>query len=164
MFRAALIAYLSLATAFGPLLCCCSMQKLFGASESTSCCKKSEVRQSKRHCHANTLRAKDHSHHQGESQKAKGRTATEKTPVQYDHEDGECPCGRRHTKLLASPSVPVVHQLIVELPDFNWPLPADCCIPAQATITASIASMIARFRPADLYGREILRAYHILRC
>lgn len=164
MFRTALIAYLSLATAFGPLLCCCSMQKLFGATENTSCCKKSVAGQSERHCHANAPRAKDHSHHHGASQKAKDRAATEKAPIQHDHEGGECPCGRRHAKLLASSNAPIAPQLIVDCPVFNWSLPVDDCIPAQATITASIASMTARFRPADLYGREILRAYHILRC
>jgi hypothetical protein len=140
------------------------MQQLFGASESTSCCKKSGVQQSKSHCHAKASHAKGSSHHHGESQEEKDQAATEKTPVQHDHEDGECPCGRRHAKLLASSNAPVVQQLTIELQMPNWPLAADCCIPSQVAITASITSMIARFRPADLYGREILRAYQILRC
>lgn len=159
MFRAALIAYLSLATVFGPLLCCCSMQKLFGASESTFCCKKSVAQQSKSHCHA-----KGGSHHHGQSHEEKGSKAGTSSPVQHDHEDGECPCGRRHANLLASSNAPAVHQMTIELPVQSWPLLADCCTPSQVTITASIASMSSKLRPADLYGREILRAYQILRC
>ncbi len=164
MFRTALFAYLSLATAFGPMLCCCSMQKLLGASETSSCCKQAGVQQPKSHCHAKTSHGKASSHHHGQSQDEKDRGLSEKSPGQHDHEGGECPCGRRHAKLLASSNAPVLPQLTIDLPTPNWPLPADRCIPSQVAITASIRSMIARFRPADLYGREILRAYQILRC
>ena len=157
MFRVAFIAYLSLATVFGPLLCCCNMQRLLGSPTNRYCCQRQVECHKSQHC-------KSCERHRSNSQSEKDAQATENSSHRHAPPGGECPCGRRHATMLASggSSQSLSHSTI-DIPTLQWPLPIDT-LPVQASVVASITSMIAKFRPADLYGREILRAYQIMRC
>jgi hypothetical protein len=157
MFRVAFIAYLSLATVFGPLLCCCNMQRLLGSPTNRSCCQPQVECRKAQHC-------KSCERHRSNSQGENDAQATENSSHRHDQPGGECPCGRRHATMLASgENSQSLSYSTINLPTFQWPLSIDS-LPVHASVEASITSMIAKFRPADLYGREILRAYQILRC
>lgn len=158
MLRAVLIAYLSLATVFGPLLCCCNMPRLFGAGGEANCCKKSVAA----HAH-NHHDGHHHSHHHDDSSDTAETNSPEKTPVNHEHEGEDCPCGRRDAKFISSLATQNIVQATGELHETHY-FPSITCEPVCLSTFSGIVSNHAKFKPAGLYGREMLRAYQILRC
>jgi hypothetical protein len=157
MFRIAFIAYFSFATVFGPLLCCCNMQRLLGSPINRSCCQRQFECHKSQHCKACER-------NRSKSQSEEASQATKNSSHRHDHPGGKCPCGRRQATMLASSgSSQSLSNSTIDIPTLQWPIPI-ASLPEQAAVVASITSMFAKFRPADLYGREILRAYQILRC
>ena len=164
MFRVALIAYLSLTTVLGPALCCCNAQQLFSVVNGSSCCGKLVAQHSdaKTAQHAAHDHHDGHAHHRHESSPAKDTSKSEQAPVSHDHDGQNCPCGRHHASLVAAVA-DSVQSKAVEMQNQTWSV-----LVAILTVVPEFdvreASINAQLRPADLYGREILRAYQILRC
>jgi hypothetical protein len=169
MLRVAFIAYLCLTTIFGPSLCCCNAQQLVAMVEGVKCCGKrahKEFSVPERHEHCSHHR---HAHQRHETLEARHNETTsdlppaghELPPAGDEHDKHNCPCGQHHAKLVAT-LTNVVHGnggdlqsqmrfvLAIQmpaLPEFDGPL-----------------AVFSAARPAHLYGREMLRAYQIMRC
>ena len=162
MFRVALIAYLSLTTVFGPLLCCCNAQQLLSATDGLKkCCGKSAVLDTEAHA--------AHAHHHGHAHHGHAHSPAEKTPeskqapLNNEHDGQDCPCGKHHASLVATVAAEGLQLKAVEWHAQTW-FVLITLLPKLPRIDAESASLIAQIRPADLYGREILRAYQIMRC
>jgi hypothetical protein len=149
MFRLVLIAYLSFATAFSSLFCCCNLRQLFAKSATASC------------CNSDVLRTTSCPNCQAEKSED---DATVKAPLPCNGH-GRCACAVRQARLLP-PAV-----VVGEAGDsWSWNT-ADAEFSPDVFLTSALPSLealLTRFRekqrPAKLYGREILRAYQILRC
>ena len=165
MFRVALIAYLSTTTVLGPLLCCCNAQQLFTMVEVSKCCGKSGRVHSnaKDSEHAAHDHHHGHAHHHHEHSPVEHTSKTDPAPTHDEHDGQNCPCGKHHASLVAVAVTDGVQLKAVELQSQTW-LIVVALLPLLSDFDADYASMIAQNRPADLYGREILRAYQIMRC
>lgn len=166
MFRIALIAYLSLTTVLGPLLCCCNAQQLLSATDSPKkCCGKSAALKSEVHAGEHAALAHRHAHtHQSHSQSPAENTPESKQgPLTNEHDGRDCPCGKHHTSLVATVAAKGLPLKTIESLTQTWQVLV-ILLPQQPRIDAESASLIAQIRPADLYGREMLRAYQIIRC
>ena len=147
MFRAVLIAYLSVATAMSSSFCCCSMRQLFARSATASCCKAGVLRETS--CPNCQQEESDND-----------TNAQAKLPCDGDR---HCGCGIRQAKQIAPTTV-----VGETSPSWGW---LDLHYPDLVEYTfdpLSLDGVTSRFRkkqrPAALYGRDILRAYQILRC
>ena len=161
MFRVATIAYLSITTVLGPSLCCCNAQQLYALAAGQHCCGKRAEREtpvSEPHDHCSHH---GHSHHQHETPVAKDDATNDLPPGEQQHDKQNCPCGQHHAKLIASVT-DVGHWNGVELVSQPWSGPA-IVILALPEFDRYLADRTAR-TPAHLYGREMLRAYQIMRC
>lgn len=164
MFRASLIAYLALTTVLGPVLCCCNAQRLFLSVEGTKCCGKPVVQgadaqaaheDGHEHHHG-------HAHHQHEHSPAPDVANPEPAPVRHEHDEENCPCGKHHASMVAAVTDSVKLKS-VETQNQTWFVLVSL-LPVPSEFDAENSSIIAHRRPADLYGREMLRAYQIMRC
>jgi hypothetical protein len=170
MFRVAVIAYLSLATVMGPSLCCCNARQLFAVAGTSTCCGQStstatahshsgrhkhQHGHGHKHSHGHEHVAADHPH-----SAAPGEQSPQKP---CEHDDKNCPCGNRQAKLVAIPSGEGSHGQALELQsEFFNHLAVD--LPVLPEFDVKEASTTAHIRPADLFGRDMLRAYQTLRC
>jgi len=158
MFRASLVVYLTLATVLGPVLCCCNAQRLFSSVEGSKCCRKgsaAQVAHNDAHDHG-------HAHHEHQHPPTPDAANSQSAPVRHEHDDESCPCGKHHVSLVVA--VPAGMQLkAADLQTPTWYILV-ALLPALPEIDAQNSSINAQVRPADLYGREILRAYQIMRC
>jgi hypothetical protein len=66
--------------------------------------------------------------------------------------------------MVAAVVVDGVQWKAVELQFQTWFVLADLTPSVLPEFDSAKASMLANIRPADLYGRELLRAYQIMRC
>ena len=164
MLRVVLIAYLSLTTVLGPALCCCNAQQLISVVDGSKCCGVPGARRSD----AQLANDDGHSHHPGhahhrhEHSPARDVAKTEPSPVRHEHNKENCPCGKHHASMVAAVTDSVKVKA-VELQNQTWFVLVSL-LPVLPEFDAEKASMIAHRRPADLCGREILRAYRIMRC
>jgi hypothetical protein len=164
MLRVAVIAYLSLATVLGPSLCCCNARQLFSLVETSGshCCGKPSTGVSaSAHNHS-------HKHHHGHEHVAenhfKSPAPVERSPqTPCEHDNQDCPCGNRQASLIATATSEGTSVQALELQSqfFNQ-LAVD--LPVLPEFDVKAASATAHIRPADLYGREMLRAYQTMRC
>ena len=161
MLRVALIAYLGLTTVLGPLLCCCNAQQLFVLVAGTTCCGKlaqRDVPVPKPHDHCSHH---GHSHHPHDSPVAKDNETSGLPSGEQRHDKHDCPCGEHHAKLVAVVT-DVAHWNGGDLIGQPWSALAVSTfgLPEFGGYLADHTAGI----PAHLYGREILRAYQIMRC
>ena len=164
MLRVAVIAYLSLTTVVGPALCCCNARQLFSFVEASGnhCCgKPAKEVAAPSHSHS-------HKHHHGHEHVADHHPdspapveRSPQTPCEHDNQD--CPCGNRQATLVATAAGERTNVQALELQSqfFNHPA---VDLPVLPEFDLTEASTTAHIRPADLYGREMLRAYQTLRC
>jgi hypothetical protein len=157
MFRLGLIAYLSLATVFGPFLCCCSVPRLTGLFGSDS-----------RYANKAAGRNEISGNRVGRasccnSQSSKPGTAKpESAPPANDGDRSNCPCGKHQPTVVAT-DVSQSQSKIVDVSEPLWDLPV-----------ANLSSLfdfdfvpqldIVHEKPAGIYGRKMLRAFQIMRC
>lgn len=166
LFRVALITYLSLTTVFGPLLCCCNAQQLLSATDGLKICcgksadLKSEAHSGERAAHAHRHAHADHSHSHSPAGKTPEPT---RAPLDNEHDGQDCPCGKHHASLVATVAAEGLQLRAVEWHAQTW-FVLVALLPNLPKVDAESASLIAQMRPAVLYGREILRAYQIMRC
>lgn len=164
MFRVALIACLSVTTALGPALCCCNAQQLFSMVARTSCCGKSptapdqDAALAEQGAHAHCLGHHGHKHPPG-----KDAANTNVDPVSHEHDGQNCPCGNRQAGQVAT-STENGPLKVLEFKAQTWLVPAAILPASLSEFDALKASSLDRDRPADLFGREMLRAYQIMRC
>lgn len=165
MFRVALIAYLSLTTVLGPVLCCCNAQQLFSLVEGSKCCGRRVAQDSDAqlahedgHDHHH-----GHAHHRHEHSPAPEVAKTAPTPVPHEHDKENCPCGKSHVSMVAAAVTDGVQVKAVQIHNQTWFVLVSV-MPVLPEFDAEYASIFAHLRPADLYGREMLRAYQIMRC
>jgi len=87
---------------------------------------------------------------------------SEQAPVPSEHDGQNCPCGKHHAKLVAA-ATNLVQLNTIELQDQPWNVLV-AVLPEAALFAPQAASINSHLRPAKLYGREMLRAYQIMRC
>ena len=164
MAHLALVAYLSLTTVLGPALCCCNAQQLFSVFNGSSCCGRPVARSSDVHAaqHAAHDHQHGHAHHHHGTSPKKDPSQSKQRPMPHDHDGQNCPCGRHHASLVAAVT-DSIQSKAVEMQNLTWSVLVTNS-PVLPEFDAQEASINAQLRPADLYGREILRAYQILRC
>lgn len=161
MFRFALIAYLSFTTVFRPVLCCCLAKELFS---STTCCKNTEPR-------TPVAASPKHKAHKGCRGHAKSdprasephhHPRSEQPTNPCDQEDQKCPCGKSYSSMacMVSPNIQASQSesqghYLAQAFDF----------PASVQLhNGHYPLFIEHRRESGLYGREMLRAYQIMRC
>ncbi len=176
MFRALLIAYLTIATAVGPSLCCCSttsavscIRGWFGLSPVTcaggaACCSQPKTPAAHKHGHTTC-----HGHStspQGEECQHANASADQKSGDQPEKQTPQkrCPCQQDENERSALPSSVAAGKTLqftgdIERATINWILD----LPIDESTTAENCALHS-FRTDRLGGREILRALHILRC
>lgn len=165
MMRAVFIAYLAISAALGPAVCCCQLRQLVSTDAvATGCCGNAaaelRIEPSSHSCCAHEPRELTSvSNPKGFANTDLLRDSQENSPAPCK---SHCPCGRHEPGLLAN-SV----SLVSFSASMSWPAP-------KFTVDFSALSWGREFlatgtpldfsRPAALAGREMLRAYHILRC
>jgi hypothetical protein len=165
MIRVSLIAYLSLASALGPALCCCNARRLVAlvqasSSQSLSCCSShSKTATSPAHLHR-------HHHHHGGAAHDHAHSAApshDSNEKPCKHDGKSCPCGRHQANLVATPVRDSSRVAAPALHDGQFHV-----VPLKLSVLPEIdlqeVSISAHARPAHLFGTEILRAYQTLRC
>lgn len=157
MFRVVLIAYLSLTTVLGPLLCCCNARQLFSLVEGSKCCGKPVVQGSDAplaHADAHDHNHHGHAHHRHEHSPTSDTPKSEQVPVPHEHDGQNCPCGKHHANLVALVTDGVKVRA-VEIQYQSW-FVLVTLLPVMPEFDVHEASIDACLRPADLYGREML--------
>ena len=161
MLRVALIAYLSLTTVLGPALCCCNVQQLSTLVDGPKCCGKPADRRSNVET-ADAIHEHGHAGHHHRHVSPKLATEAEQVPVPHKHDGEKCPCGKHHANLVAA-ITGSVQSVVGEIQHQTWSILV-AALPVIAEFEVKTASISTHQRPADLYGREMLRAYQIMRC
>lgn len=162
MLKIAVIAYLSFTTVLGSALCCCNAQQLFSMVGSSTCCGKrasGELPGPQPHSHCSHH---GHAHHRHENPVAEENQKTnDLPPAGHQHDKQDCPCGEHYANLVAA-LTDVAHWNRSDLLGQTWS--------ALAIATSALPEfdgplvVLTAARPAHLYGREMLRAYQIMRC
>lgn len=165
MLRFALTAYLSLTTVIGSALCCCTVESVLPKSKHSVCCgsKPGSLASA-----PSTVKPHTHKHGSGHGDHSHSPPGTASNEVQRnspaEHNDKPCGCDQRHAKLVALVPEPTSHQAgsrdsgagLFDLELFTLPIGLDHSL--------LHASALTELRPVPLFGREMLRAYQILRC
>jgi hypothetical protein len=160
MLRFALVAYLNFTVALGPSLCCCSAHLLFPGMGEGGCCgsHKDELASHAEHGH--------HYHHGDvqDSHPQAAEVAEHSKPSPCDHNQEDCPCGRHQQTLLVSQSCDAATIRALETQDIvSWALVVDSLSSDSAGANLHLLLSKGHLRPGELSGREILRAYGVLR-
>ena len=171
MFRVALTAYLSFTAALGPLLCCCSLGQLVPITHSSNCCRKAESLAAKtisHHHHGHSHHS--HDHHDNNGVANTGSTSASKPELPVDHSNNPlprdpCPC-QHQSQMAALTSfqnsglqISMDGLSSIEYLAISYSLRLSHALSFKLEI-----SFLSNGPPASLFGREMLRAYHILRC
>ena len=171
MFRFLLTTYLCLGAAFAPLLCCCALQHHSTTPSTGLCCHNSAADSARKHDHH---RGEHQAHHRHDGDNGHGSAAQVATDKEQPGDEGtskqpdpdSCPCGKQLLKL-ATVSTPKAQfssgDITTTWLHLLFVLPVSAV--SDATDVASAASH--RFRdgpPVSLAGRDMLRAYQIMRC
>lgn len=160
MIRFALIAYLSLTTVFRPALCCCLAKQVL--SDST-CCHTTVDSTSATEQH----RHKPHKHCHGHAKfpkpsLAERHTPPERMPTPCDPDGEKCPCGKQFVSM-AFTAAAGLQTSSFDVQDSTWAAPL-VILSAVSPSDTSQTSLLAQGRRSDRFGREMLRAYQIMRC
>lgn len=166
MIRIALTAYLSLMAALGPALCCCNLRYLLAGADTFSCCGKMHAKavpgadhqgHAAHNHHGHSHQHGDHPHHhhaQGSSPAAPANS----TSLPQNHDGKDCPCGGQDELIaIGTDAKPLVLQN-------QATLLFAVALPIQLQVSVVEATSIPQVRPSLLAGRELLRAYQIMRC
>lgn len=154
MFRLAFIAYLSLIAALGPALCCCSLRHVQAGAGQSTCCGHSAG-----HGHVHRHKHGEHAHsHTGIDPHSTSAPA-DSSSLPPNHDGQDCPCGRQREIALAVD----VGAKILESHRFSS-FEFFVALPIQPVLNPIQATTIPSVKPAMLAGREMLRAYQIMRC
>jgi hypothetical protein len=160
MFRFALIAYLSFTTVLRPALCCCTVEQFLPGSE---CCSGTGSSQADAEHASHKTHKNCHGHAKPQKQTiAEKHTQSDGQSTPCDQDGKNCPCGKRFASMAikASASFQTTHD---EAQVQAWP--AHFLILAETpSIDTQHVSLLAQSRQSDRYGREMLRAYQIMRC
>lgn len=162
MLRVAFIAYLCVTTVLGPSLCCCNAQQLVAMVEGAKCCgkpahKELSVPEPRGHCSHHT-----DAHHRHAKPEAKDtEKSSDLPPAWHQHDKQSCPCGDHQAKLVAT-LTNAVHGNCGDLNCTGLPI-LEVGTPALPELHGDLA-VLAAARATHLYGRELLRAYQIMRC
>lgn len=163
MFRIGLIAYLSLATVFGPFVCCCSAHRLTGHSlgrQLSATAGSSSTSGGNGRLAKNVLSGGASCCHKQSSERAGSQQKDIPSPSEGN--GSHCPCGNRHATVVAATANDTSLK-VVELSDHLWSAPV-AILSSDFDRDLLTNSVVLCERPAGLYGRQMLRAYHILRC
>lgn len=179
MLRFALTAYLCLATVVGPGFCCCTLKQISsgGAMRRHSCCNRS-VAVSAESGTQNSSQRRDaaEQRHTSDriSQVSTGGPASplpSSRPIaanapQSPQRGHSCPCNQQHLNAVAANVVKAngSAEPITTASNFLY-----CALPPEFVADATDLSTRSKDQfsngpPAQLAGREILRAYQILQC
>lgn len=160
MIRFALIVYLSLTTVLRPALCCCMAKELL--SGSTCCSTKVALEPvAASHAHKPHKNCRGHAKPSRESASQKSaKTEQKQNPCEQDR--STCPCGKSFASMAISASDGFQHGS-VEVQSKTWTEQSlsHTVLPAS---DVQQTSLLAQGRHSDRYGREMLRAYQIMRC
>lgn len=143
MFRPFITAMLLIATVIGPQWCCCRVRADAGEVKAEVVNHDLVIKKS---CCTQKL--------EGESEK--------KSPT----ENHSCPCRQHSQDLMNASGTTEVATGSSQSSHSVWEmlvLDASCCV-AQATMPTVQPMTLPDDSPAPLGGRDLLRAYHILRC
>lgn len=160
MLRLTLIIYLTFTVVLGPGLCCCSSQMLFPGAAQAGCCgsHKGETAPQAEH---------EHHHHHGDAHHSHSQAtevAEHSKPSPCDHKEQDCPCGRHQQTLSISQSTDAATIRALEIQDLAvWALVVDTLSLDSAGPDLHLLLSKGHLGPAELSGREILRAYSVLR-
>ncbi len=170
MFRYLLISQLILTTVLGPALCCCTARRLFGIDKESACCEAetapsqnkaaSKNHHTHRHVHSQHLHVHSSDRHAGALRKVS--TSPNATPIRRGHDKKECPCKAHRSRLLAVVAKNLQFTTVDDISFIAMELSPSG--PLQLEFDARRATLDALCRPANLFGREILRAYQCIRC
>lgn len=165
MLRVAVIAYLSLTTVVGPSLCCCNFRQLYSLvlASDDHCCGK-PTREVAAPAHSHSHKHDHHGHEHLADHHAESPAPVEPAPQSpCEHDKQHCPCGGRQPTLVATTVGEGTAVRALELQcQFLNQLTAVLLVLPEFDLKK--ASTTAHIRPAALFGREMLRAYQILRC
>lgn len=164
MIRVAFVAYLSMMAAIGPALCCCNLRHLVAGSDASTCCGKIASKSGSADDHAGHDHA-GHNHKHGGHTHHHAKVADSATPpadtnsLPQRHDGEDCPCGRQDDLIAVGPEAANALDL-----QSHGSLLFAVALPIQVQIFAADEAEIPHVRPALLAGREMLRAYQIMRC
>ncbi len=156
MFRFALIAYLSLTTVFRPALCCCATVQILPGSK---CCSVATT--------GRPLEHKSHKNLPWACQVLKPvldgkHPQPDQKPTPCDPDGKSCPCGKQFAKMAFTASAGI--QLsYVDVDQSACAAHLLSVVDIQSVDTQQV-SFLAHSWHSDRYGREMLRAYQIMRC
>jgi hypothetical protein len=162
MFRAVLIAYMCAATVTGPLVCCCTLRAAAPAEGGGHCCSGHEKAASTHarsgHDHHHEHRHASHGHSPAVASTDEGSPSGKEDPGEH-----HCPCGRRHATTLTVAAIE--HGMVrgFDLPIPVW-MPYEACDLLLTEICGPSSAINAYSVPPGLFGRDMLRAYQIMRC
>lgn len=159
MFRFALTAYLILTTVLRPSLCCCLTEQLLPG---TACCHDAVASQP-----AAPTDHKPHKNCRGHAkpQKQSSRETlnhSEKQRSPCENDGSTCPCGKRFASMAVAASAGFQH-CSIEGQNQAW-TEHFLTLSVLPVSDAQNTSLLAHSRHSDRYGREMLRAYEIMRC
>lgn len=148
MFRLLITAYLCLGAVFAPLLCCCAVEHSMNSSPVRACCKAA----AKTHGQASRT---THQAPLAQAALLPGR-----------HHSGSCLCDKHPLKATAART----HK--VEVPSGDgvaaWAhdalAPSSDAVRDPSDIVSATSMRFTNGPPASLFGRDMLRAFSILRC
>lgn len=159
MIRFAFTAYLSLMAALGPALCCCNLRYLLAGSDTSSCCGKMHAKAgSDRHGHSHHGHSHTHGNHHHHAQTPGPRSPADAKSLPQNHDGKDCQCGGQDKLIAAGTDAKT---LVLQN---QGTLLFAVALPIQLQVSAAQATSIPQVRPSLLAGRELLRAYQIMRC
>jgi hypothetical protein len=160
MIRFALIAYLSLTTVFRPALCCCLAKQVL--SDSACCSTKVALKPATEpHQHKPHKNCRGHAK-SPEQSLAEKHTQPERKPTPCDPDGENCPCGKQFVSM-AFTAATGLQPSSFEVQDSTCAVQSVILADIQSSDTQQ-TSFLAHGRRSDRYGRELLRAYQIMRC
>ena len=157
MFRVLLTIYISVVAAFGPALCCCSVEHLLGKGVGDRCCVVNSTPDDHHHGHSHHGDASHHHHGSKASVEKAANNLPEEPGVSNVH---RCKCETVSRELSISPKSGETNS------DLKFQLVDLSATPASSGHFVLSFSPDTRCQsdqaPTLLTGREILRAYQIL--
>lgn len=166
MLRAALFTYLIISAAIGPALCCCQLKQFLGIQKSSPCCEINLAanKQDKADSHGHCSRCR-HTTQDDDLRNAlasDGLASDNSKPTPESPCKPNCPCGRHEPGLIGTAPELINSNSIGQYPSQEF---GNSYSIAISTVThLSFVGGFAIEKPVAISGREILRAYQILRC
>jgi hypothetical protein len=166
MLRAALFTYLIVSAGIGPAICCCQLKQFLGVQKSSPCCglnlaaNKPGKASSHEHCSRCKHTTQDDSLRSALA--SDGLSSVNSKPTPESPCKPNCPCGRHEPGLILTAPELINSSLIGQYPSQEFG--SSYSIAISIVTHLSFVGGFAIEKPAAISGREILRAYQILRC